>query len=59
MADYLDDDENVNMMRETAHRIGLQDLIVKAYQSNNAGTAKALLLEALHLLGVSFAKEKS
>jgi len=35
------------MMRETAYRIGLQGLIVKAYQSDNAVTVKALLLKAL------------
>lgn len=58
MADHLDDDENVNMMRETAYRIGLQGLIVKAYQSDDAATVKALLLKALRLLGVSFTKEK-
>lgn len=46
------------MMRETAYRIGLQGLIVKAYQSDNAATVKALLLKALRLLGVSFANGK-
>ena len=56
--DYLDSDENVSMMRDTAEKIGLQTLIVKAYRSNNARTVKALLLMALGLLGVSFPKEK-
>ena len=27
-ADYLDDDENVKMMRETAKRIGLTQLLI-------------------------------
>ena len=56
--DYLDSDENVSAMRETAEKIGLQTLIVNAYQSHNAGTVKALLLKALGLLGVSFPKEQ-
>lgn len=56
--DYLGDDENLNMMRDTAEKIGLQTLVVRAYQSNNAGTVKALLRKALDLLGVSFPKEQ-
>jgi hypothetical protein len=56
--DYLDSDENVSAMRDTAEKIGLQTLVVKAYQSNNAGTVKALLLKALDLLGVQFPKEQ-
>ena len=56
--DFLDSDENVSAMRDTAEKIGLQTLVVKAYQSNNAGKTKALLLKALGLLGVSFPKEQ-
>ena len=28
IVDYLDDDENVKMMRDTARRVGLTDLLV-------------------------------
>ena len=51
IAAYLDDDENVKAMRETARTIGLTDLLVKASHTNNAGAAKELLRKALRLLG--------
>ena len=56
--DYLDSDENVSMMRETAERIGLQTLVVEAYQLAEDEEVEALLLKALNLLGVSFPKEQ-
>ena len=55
--DYLDSDENVSMMRDTAEKIGLQTLIVEAYQLAEDEEVEALLLKALGLLGVTFAKE--
>ncbi len=33
-ADYLDDDENVKMMRETAKRIGLTQLLIDGRQGD-------------------------
>lgn len=51
MTDYLDDDENVKMMRETARAIGLTALLVKASQSTNSGATKEFVSKALQLLG--------
>ena len=51
--DYLDNDENVKAMRETARTIGLTELLVKASQSTNSEATKELVRKALHLLGVS------
>lgn len=51
--DFLDDDENVKAMRETARQIGLTQLLVKASQSTNSGATKELVRTALELLGAS------
>ena len=48
--DYIDDDENVKAMRETARTIGLTELLVKADRSTN-GATKARIRKALRLLG--------
>jgi hypothetical protein len=51
--DYIDDDENVKAMRETAREIGLTELLVRAYGSTTPGETQDLILEALKLLGFS------
>ena len=56
--DYLDDDANVSAMRDTADKIGLQNLIVEAYELTDDEDVEAKLLKALLLLGVSFAAEE-
>ena len=48
---WLADDENVKAMRETAQRIGLTELLVRASQSVNGGATKELVRQALRLLG--------
>jgi hypothetical protein len=50
--EFLDDDENVKMMRETARTIGLTDLLMRAFNSQNSGQKRDLLRQALRLLGV-------
>ncbi|HUF47284.1 MAG TPA: hypothetical protein VMM93_05660 [Vicinamibacterales bacterium] len=58
MTDYLNDDENVKMMRDTAQRVGLTDLLA-CTQRELVGTLAALdrsrarLTRALELLGVA------
>lgn len=55
MIDHLDDDENVKMMRDTAKRIGLTQLLIDIARSPaNMGSADIdRLCKALALLGVS------
>jgi hypothetical protein len=55
MDDYLDDDENVKAMRETARQVGLTQLLIDIAQ----GSADVERLgEALRLLGVSDTERK-
>ena len=50
---YLDDDENVKAMRETARVIGLTQLLINITCSLPAERIHEALHEALRLLGVS------
>ena len=51
--DFIDDDENVISMRETARTVGLTSLIVRALNNKSAGQTKAMLRAALRLLGAT------
>ena len=51
--EYLDDDENVKAMRETARAIGLTELLVRAARTTDREPAAGLLADALMLLGVN------
>ena len=54
MNDYLDDDENVKAMRETARVIGLTQLLIDIQRSDEYGIAETeKFCRALDLLGVS------
>ena len=49
---FLDDDENVKMMRETAREVGLTRLLVQAAEADDTLRMRRLVQEALRLLGV-------
>jgi hypothetical protein len=51
VTDHLDDDENMKDMRQTARKIGLTDLLVKIYATDNTDIIKSLAQRALRLLG--------
>ena len=53
MKDFLDDDEGVKGMRETADAIGLTDLLIRALHDNNEAQRKELIRQALRLLGAT------
>ena len=58
MADYLDDDENVKAMRETARTVGLTTLLLDVRHSHLTMQTvldrdRARVTQALILLGVS------
>jgi hypothetical protein len=61
MNDYLDDDENVKAMRETARQVGLTQLLLDIAESPaNMGAADIERLgKALDLLGVSDTERKA
>jgi hypothetical protein len=50
--DFLDEDENVKAMRDTARRVGLTDVLMLAVASEQLTEAKRLIWRALRLLGV-------
>jgi hypothetical protein len=50
--DFLDDDENMKSLRETARRVGLTDVLMLAVASDRLAEAKRLIWRALRLLGV-------
>jgi hypothetical protein len=49
---FLDDDENVKMMRETAREVGLVRLLLQAAETDDVSLVRSRVLEALRLLGV-------
>lgn len=51
MKRYLDDDENVIAMRETAKQVGLTHLLRKAIRAKSLVAIRTLLDKALRLLG--------
>jgi hypothetical protein len=51
--DFIDDDENVKAMRETARTIGLTDLLLRANNSTEGSEVNEFVRQALRLLGVS------
>jgi hypothetical protein len=57
---YLDDDENVKAMRETARQVGLTQLLLNIHHSDQYGIEE---IEKFHsvfdLLGVSDAERKA
>lgn len=57
--DHLDDDENVKAMRETAHTIGLTQLLIDIHQSDQYGIEEtAKFCRVLELLGVRITSER-
>ena len=55
IVDYLDDDENVKMMRDTARRVGLTDLLVSIRALNrdqpDSDILRSQIAAAVELLG--------
>jgi hypothetical protein len=52
--DFLNDDENVKAMRETAREVGLTQLLLQTWRSSGLpATDQTPLRRALDLLGVS------
>jgi len=49
---FLDDDENVKMMRETAREVGLVRLLLQAAEADDALHMRKFVQDALRLLGV-------
>lgn len=49
---FLDDDENVKAMRETAREVGLTRLLLQAAEADDVLRMRRIVQDALRLLGV-------
>jgi hypothetical protein len=49
---FIDDDENVTAMRETAREVGLAGVLTRAFHTRNSQQKQELTRQALRLLGV-------
>jgi hypothetical protein len=50
--DFIDDDENVKAIRETAREIGLADVLMRAFDTQDSEPKQELIQQALGLLGM-------